>query len=66
MPIQSNIASGHGGATYYEHLAFIEAILNKRPPQVTVDDGLWSVAMGLAAEKSVQEKRVVEIEEILQ
>ena len=33
--------------------------------QVTVNDGLWSVAMGLAAERSVQEKRVVEIEEVL-
>jgi myo-inositol 2-dehydrogenase/D-chiro-inositol 1-dehydrogenase len=66
VPIESNIALGHGGATYYEHLAFIEAILNNQPPQVTIDDGLWSVAMGLAAEKSVQEKRVVEIEEILQ
>lgn len=66
VPIEANIALGHGGATYYEHLAFIEAILNNQPPQVTVDDGLWSVAMGLAAEKSVQEKRVVEIEEILQ
>jgi hypothetical protein len=66
VPIESNIALGHGGATYYEHLAFIEAILNNQPPQVTIDDGLWSVAMGLAAEKSVQQKRVVEIEEILQ
>ena len=65
MPIPSDIASGHGGATYYEHLDFMKSIINNHPPQVTVNDGLWSVAMGLAAERSVQEKRVVEIEEVL-
>ena len=65
VPIPSDIASGHGGATYYEHLDFMKSIINNHPPQVTVNDGLWSVAMGLAAERSVQEKRVVEIEEVL-
>ena len=45
VPIPSDIASGHGGATYYEHLDFMNSIINNHPPQVTVNDGLWSVAM---------------------
>lgn len=55
-------AGAHHGSTYYEHLGFRRAILGQGPVQVTMEDGLKAVAMGMAAELSVREKRVVEID----
>lgn len=56
-------AGHHHGASYYQHLAFQEAIRNGTPPLVTVDDGLRSVAMGLAAQRSIAEGRIVDMAE---
>jgi predicted dehydrogenase len=57
--------SGHGGATYYEHVYFIDNIENKQTTTATVEDGLWSVLVGLAAEQSIKLGRAVMIEDIL-
>jgi len=52
--------------SYYQEMAeFISAIKNEETLTVTGNDGLMSVAIGLAAKKSVQENRPVKIEEIL-
>ena len=56
-------AGHHHGSTYFEHLAFINAIKNNKKPEVSLRDGLMSVAIGEAAEKSIKENRVVFIEE---
>jgi hypothetical protein len=32
-------------------------------PEVTVEDGLWSVVIGAAAHRSIDEKRMVDISE---
>lgn len=56
-------AGHHHGASYYQHLAFQDAIRAQTPPLVTVDDGLRSVAMGLAAHRAIDEKRVVDMAE---
>jgi len=56
-------AGHHHGSTYYEHLAFINAINNHTPPEVSLKDGLMSVAIGEAAEKSIKESRVVDLKE---
>ena len=56
-------AGHHHGSTYYEHLAFINAINNHTPPEVSLKDGLMSVAIGEAAEKSIKESRVVDLRE---
>ena len=53
----------HGGSSYLEHLRFIDCIRRGTPPEVTVDDGLWSVVMGAAAHRSIDERRIVEIAE---
>jgi predicted dehydrogenase len=53
----------HGGASYLEHLRFIECLRSGAPAEVTVDDGLWSVVMGAAAHRSIDEGRVVHIDE---
>ena len=52
--------------SYYREMhEFIDAILEGGPLSVSGNDGLMSVAIGLAAKKSVKEKRPVRIEEIL-
>ncbi|MBC7760362.1 MAG: Gfo/Idh/MocA family oxidoreductase [Candidatus Saccharibacteria bacterium] len=55
-------AGAHHGSTYFEHLGFRQAILGDGPVEVTVADGLQAVRMGIAAEQSIREGRVVEIE----
>jgi predicted dehydrogenase len=55
-------AGNHSGATYYEHLAFRRAVLDRAPVEVGPDAGLRAVAMGLAAELSAKEKRAVAID----
>ncbi|HWA60662.1 MAG TPA: Gfo/Idh/MocA family oxidoreductase [Caulobacteraceae bacterium] len=57
-------AGTHHGATYYQLKAFLEAARGLAPVQVTADDGLRAVAMGLAAEISAREKRAVEMAEL--
>ena len=54
-------AGAHHGSTYYEHLGFRRAILGQGPVEVTVADGLQSVRMGLAAERSIIEGRPIEL-----
>lgn len=54
----------HGGSSYIEHLRFIDCIRAGRPPEVTVEDGLWSVAMGVAAHRSIDEGRPVGLAEL--
>ena len=54
----------HGGSSYIEHVRFIDCVRNGRQPEVTVDDGLWSVATGVAAHRSIDEGRPVTLEEL--
>ncbi len=55
----------HHGSSYLEHLAFAEAIRSGSAPGVKVEDGLWSVVVGLAAHRSIDEGRPVELAELL-
>jgi len=54
----------HYGASYIEHTKFRDAILNSTPAEVSLKDGVMSVVTGLAAHKSINEGRVVEIKEL--
>ena len=54
----------HYGASYIEHTKFRDAIMNSTPAEVTLKDGVSSVVTGLAAHKSINEGRVVEIKEL--
>lgn len=53
----------HFGASYLECKKFVDAVINNQPPAVTVEDGLWSVVIGAAAHRSIEERRSVEISE---
>jgi predicted dehydrogenase len=57
-------AGSHHGSTFYEHQKFIAAVRGEGPVEVTADDGLRAVAIGVAAEISAAEHRVVEMAEL--
>ena len=58
-------AGHHFGASYIEHERFLAAIRNGTPSEISLAEGLRAVAVGLAAHKSIDEKRVVALSEVL-
>ncbi len=57
-------AGQHHGSTFFQHQAFAAAVRGQGPVIVSADDGLRAVAMGLAAETSAREHRVVAMNEL--
>jgi predicted dehydrogenase len=55
----------HEGSSYLEHLGFRDAIAEGQPPEVTLEDGMLAVAIGVAAHQSIDEGRPVMMEEVL-
>lgn len=57
----------HHGSSYLEHLNFLSAVRAKgvEAPAVDLEDGLISVAMGVAAQLSIEKGRFVTIEEVM-
>jgi predicted dehydrogenase len=55
----------HYGASYLEHKRLHKAIVEGGKPEVTLEEGLRSVATGLAAHKSIDEGRPVLMSEVL-
>jgi predicted dehydrogenase len=53
----------HFGASFVECQRFVDAVLHNRTPDVSVTDGLWSVVIGAAAHRSIDEGRAVQISE---
>jgi predicted dehydrogenase len=53
----------HHGASYLEVAAFIDAVRDDTPPLVTVVDGVWAVAVGAAAHRSIEQARPVALRE---
>jgi myo-inositol 2-dehydrogenase/D-chiro-inositol 1-dehydrogenase len=58
--------SGHSGATYYEHVNFIENIMGNPTNTATANEGLWSVLVALAAQESIETGRTVYMQEFLE
>jgi myo-inositol 2-dehydrogenase / D-chiro-inositol 1-dehydrogenase len=54
----------HHGASFLEVADFADAVRSGTEPGVTVDDGLWAVAVGEAAHRSIEEARPVRLEEL--
>jgi len=63
LPVDETIlaAGDHNGSTYYQHLGFFRAITEGGAVDVTVEDGLKAVVLGLAAQESARTGRAVEI-----
>jgi predicted dehydrogenase len=53
----------HQGASYMEHVALADSIRNGKPAAVTLTEGMWAVAVGSAAHRSIDERRPVELSE---
>jgi myo-inositol 2-dehydrogenase / D-chiro-inositol 1-dehydrogenase len=52
-------AGDHHGSTYYQHLGFNRAVTEGAKVDVTLEDGLKAVLIGLAAEKSAKTGKAV-------
>ena len=55
----------HHGSSYLEHLDFLAAVRSGGRPAVGLEDGLWSVATGVAAHRAIDERRPVDLAEVL-
>ncbi|MFV1989136.1 MAG: Gfo/Idh/MocA family oxidoreductase, partial [Acidimicrobiales bacterium] len=55
----------HHGSSYREHVSFRDAVQSDGESEVTLEDGLMSVAVGVAAQLSIDEARPVEMTELL-
>lgn len=56
-------AGDHNGSTFYQHLGFYHAVTEGRAVEVSVDDGLKAVVLGLAAQESIRTGQAVRIRE---
>lgn len=66
VPVDPTIleAGDHNGSTFYQHQGFVELVRgNRDAAEVGLQDGLISVIMGMAAQRSMVEHRMVRIDE---
>lgn len=54
-------AGDHNGSTFYQHQKFHQAITEGTKVEVTVEDGLKAVVIGLAAQASIEQGQVIHI-----
>lgn len=47
-------AGDHNGSTYYQHMGFARVVRGEQTPEVTLRDGWWAAAMGMAAQRSAE------------
>ena len=55
-PIDETIlaAGDHNGATFHQHKRFLEVVRANGKTEVSLDDGIWAVRMGMAAQESAR------------
>jgi hypothetical protein len=53
----------HNGSTFYQHQGFARAATGQQPVEVSLADGWWAVAMGLAAQQSATTGRAVNLQQ---
>ncbi len=58
--------TGHHGATYYEHVEFINQLESKSSRAATALEGLWSIIVAAAAQESIATGQVVSIQAFLE
>jgi len=54
-------AGDHNGSTFYQHQGFYNAITQQGAVDVSIEDGIKAVVLGLAAQESARSGRAVEI-----
>lgn len=61
VPAELLAAGDHNGSTYYQHLGFYKAVTEGAAVEVSIDDGLKAVVLGLAAQESIRTGQSVTI-----
>ncbi|MDZ4089458.1 MAG: Gfo/Idh/MocA family oxidoreductase [Tabrizicola sp.] len=54
-------AGDHNGSTFFQHQGFQRAAMGTQGPEVSLEDGWWAVAMGLAAQESARTGEAVSL-----
>lgn len=54
--------SGHHGATYYEHVAFLDRLEGKPADSATPEQGLWAMIVASAAQQSIATGQAIDIQ----
>ncbi len=57
-------AGDHNGSTFYQHQRFQRAALGEQDVEVSLEDGWWAVAMGMAAQQSAATGQAIDIADI--
>ena len=55
-------SSGHHGATYYEHIAFVDQLEGNLSASATPLQGLWSIIIACAAQQSIATGEAIDID----
>ncbi|RDL43518.1 gfo/Idh/MocA family oxidoreductase [Marinomonas piezotolerans] len=63
IPVDDKLldAGDHNGSTYYQHVGFFKAITENAKVDVTIEDGLKAVVIGLAAQHSATTGQAIEL-----
>ena len=61
VPVDEAIldAGDHNGSTYHQHLRFLQVVRGNGSVEVGLDDGIWAVRMGQAAQQSAATGKAV-------
>jgi predicted dehydrogenase len=57
--------SGHHGATFFEHIAFMDRLEGRETDAATPLQGLWSIIVAAAAQESIHSGQAVAIDEFI-
>ena len=68
IPVEAHLlaAGDHNGSTWYQHVGFRNAVLGKGSVDVSVEDGLKAVQIGMAAQLSIIRGEAVNMSEVLE
>ena len=67
IPVDEAIlqAGDHHGSTFFQHQKFLQLVRGgKGRPEVSLEDGLWSVRVGEVAELSAKSRKAINLDEI--
>ena len=54
-------AGDHNGSTYHQHQKFLEVVRGTGAVEVSLDDGIWAVRIGHAAQESARTGQAVSL-----
>jgi predicted dehydrogenase len=57
-------AGDHNGSTFYQHKGFQRVVLGRQQAEVSLNDGWWAAAIGMAAQQSALTGQAVNLPEV--